>query len=130
MAHILVVDEDDIAAEITAGILASAGYACGFATTANEGWRMFQWRRPDLLLLDEAMPGDNGATFLHRLRGSPGFHDLPVLLLTAAPGGIGKPLQPALLLNRVAHQLAVRTAQLATFQLRQGKGGSPRRVFL
>lgn len=70
MAHILVVDQDDIVAELAAGILASAGHLCGFAHSAAEAWRMMQWRQPDLMLLDENL-SDAGDPLLRRLHGSP-----------------------------------------------------------
>ena len=83
MAHILVVDDDDIVAELASGILISAGHACGFVSDAAQAWQLLQWRRPDLLLLDEDMPGERGSTFLRRLRASPAFYDLPVIMFTA-----------------------------------------------
>lgn len=134
MAYILIVDQDDIAADLAAGMLASAGHVCGTATDPAQAWRMLHWRRPDVLLLDEAMHGDNGSTFLNRLRVSPGFDDLPVLVLTepdkTAPDCIGKPLQPALLRDRVACLLESAPAKWAEFHLHHGKEDSPRKVYL
>lgn len=36
MAHILVVDDDDIVAELASEILISAGHACGWVSDADE----------------------------------------------------------------------------------------------
>lgn len=86
MAHILVVDDDDILAENAARILIDAGHACGWVSNAKEAMTAITRRRPDLMLLDQNMPGENGSTLLRRLRNSPRFYDLPIAMLTAVTG--------------------------------------------
>lgn len=86
MAHILVVDDDDILAENVARILIDAGHACGWVTDTTAAFIAIHRRRPDLLLLDQNMPRENGSTLLRRLRGSARFYDLPVAMLTAVAG--------------------------------------------
>lgn len=152
MAHILVVDDDDIVAELASEILLAAGHACGFVSDAAEAWKLLRWRRPDLLLLDEAMPGESGSSFLRRLRGSAEFCDLPVIMFTAQSGVederralfngaqdfVRKPVQPLLLQRKVDHILHARAArpqhrqldEWAEFQLRTRKDGPPRKVYL
>lgn len=138
MAHILVVDDDDIVAELASAILIAAGHCCCFVSDAAEAWRLLHWRRPDLLLLDEAMPGagpgEGDTSFLHRLRGSAEFHDLPVVMFTAQSGAkdsVRKPVEPHLLLRTVDQVLqASRPQEWAEFQLRTRKDGPPRKVYL
>jgi len=86
LAHILVVDDDEILAENTARILIDAGHACDWVTDTDAAFIALHRRRPDLLLLDQNMPRENGATFLRRLRLSSRFYDLPVAMLTAVKG--------------------------------------------
>lgn len=86
MAHILVVDDDDILAENAARILIDAGHACGWVTDCHAALIAVHRRRPDLVLLDQNMPRENGTTLLRRLRSSPRFYDLPVAMLTAVKG--------------------------------------------
>lgn len=86
MAHILVVDNDNIAAEHTAQVLLGAGHACGWVSDAEAAMKVVSRRRPDLILLDEHLPGESGTSFLRRLRGSPKFYDLPVIMLTSVLG--------------------------------------------
>ena len=152
MAHILVVDDDDIVAEIAAEILISAGHACSWVSDADEAWRMLEWRRPDVLLLDEAMPDESGSSFLRRLRGSAKFHDLPVILFTAQGGTederramingaqdfMSKPVQPQLLVGKVARVLDAcanrpqhdQMSEWAEFQLHHRTDHASRRTFL
>lgn len=131
MARILIADDDELIAEIASEVLIDAGYACGWVTTASAAWTCLNRKRPDLLLLDQAMPGESGITLLRRLRQSPQFYDLPVMMLTAMAGEqdqlqaiyaganefMSKPFTPADLVARVQR----------IFQLR---GGRPRHVDL
>lgn len=52
------------------------------AATAEEGWRQFWKRKPDLLILDVNLPDGNGYDFCRRLRDIPSGAAVPVLLLT------------------------------------------------
>lgn len=131
MAHILIADDDELVAEIASEVLIDAGFACGWVTTASAAWTCLTRKRPDLLLLDQAMPGESGISLLRRLRQSPKFYDLPVMMLTAMAGEqdqlqaiyaganefMSKPFDPALLVSRVKR----------IFQLRSGR---PRHVDL
>lgn len=134
MAHILVVDDDDIAAELAAGMLRAAGHVCVWTIDAGEARRMLEWRRPDLLLLGEGVPGQHGPSFLNEVRGSPACLALPVILLAApgssAPGAIAKPLQHDRVVKRVAQALAMPAPGLAEFRLDNGGGTPPSVVYL
>lgn len=152
MAHILVVDDDDIVAELACEILLGAGHACGFVSDAEEALKLLQWRRPDLLLLDENLPGERGSGFLRRLRCSPRFYDLPVIMFTSIDGiederralydgaqdYIRKPVHPAFLIWRVNATLRARAQrpkhrqleEWAEFQLHHHKAERPHKVFI
>lgn len=86
MPHILIVDDDEIIAEIASGILMDAGYACGWVGDGEKALDLLQWRRPDLLLLDQDMPGLTGAQVLRSLRSSAELYDLPVIMFTGISG--------------------------------------------
>jgi len=86
MAYILVVDDDDIVAEHAAQILMKAGYACGWVSDAASAMQVLQKREPDLIVLDQNMPGENGTALLRRLRNSPQLFDIPVIMLTGVQG--------------------------------------------
>ncbi|MBV7259715.1 response regulator [Erythrobacter crassostreae] len=115
MAHILIADDDELVAEMASDILIDAGHACGWVTNGEDAWALMQQRRPDLLLLDQDMPGISGVSLLRKLRGSAKFYDLPVIMFTAMQGEIDesraiyagaqdyvrKPFTPLMLTSRI-----------------------------
>ena len=86
MAHILIADDDELVAALASDALISAGHACGWVTDGSWAWSTIGWRRPDVLLLDQDMPGISGASLLRKLRVSAQFYDLPVIMFTAVSG--------------------------------------------
>lgn len=122
MARILIADDDELIAEIASEILFDAGHACGWVTSAEAAWELATHKRPDVLLLDQTMPGMSGVTLLRRLRGSEQFYDLPVVMFTAmtgdedeaqalyagAQGYVRKPFSPAVLVKTVTELLKKR----------------------
>ena len=125
MARILIADDDELIAELASEVLIDIGHACGWVTTAEDAWEVAIKRRPDILLLDQNLPGMSGVTLLRKLRGSPQFYDLPVVMFTALRGAedenqaiyagahdfIRKPFDPATLVSRVGRVLAKRSAR-------------------
>ena len=86
MAHIMIADDDELVAELARDALYSAGHTCAWVATGERAWEAMQARRPDLLLLDQHMPGMSGINLLRTLRSSAEFYDLPVIMLTAMTG--------------------------------------------
>lgn len=122
MAHILIVDDDEIVAELATDTLINAGHACGWVTSGEEALKLLKWRRPDLMLLDQDMPGMSGNAVLRELRTSDKLYDLPVIMFTALNGTkdeeqaiyagaqdyIRKPFEPKSLLFKVKQLLTKR----------------------
>ncbi|ALE16187.1 phosphate regulon transcriptional regulatory protein [Altererythrobacter epoxidivorans] len=86
MASILIADDDELVASLASDALIAAGHACGWVTDGLQAERTIDWRRPDLLLLDQDMPNMSGATLLRRLRTSSKHYDLPIIMFTAMSG--------------------------------------------
>src|SRR5579871_2014046 len=84
MSTILVVDDLTIFCELIAASLQQAGHRAMCACSAAEATRLLEHTRPDLILLDIAMPGMDGLTFLEQLRKDEKTAHLPVILLTAS----------------------------------------------
>jgi DNA-binding response OmpR family regulator len=122
MARILIADDDELIAELASEVLIDAGHACGWVTSAEEAWACLRRKRPDVLLLDQTMPGESGLALLRRVRQSPQFYDLPVIMFTAMNGAadetqaiyagaqdfIRKPFDPGLLVRRVGRMIRLR----------------------
>jgi len=125
MARILIADDDELIAELASQALIDAGHACGWVTSAEKAWDVIGQRRPDVLLLDQDMPGMTGVTLLRKMRGSAQYYDLPVIMFTAMSGAqdetqaiyagaqdfVRKPFDPRSLTSRVQRVLAKRANQ-------------------
>lgn len=115
MARILIADDDELIAELASEVLIDAGHACGWVADAEAAWTCVRRKRPDILLLDQSMPGESGLTLLRRLRCSPLLYDLPVMMFTGMSGPhdeaqaiyagahdfLSKPFDPVVLVARV-----------------------------
>jgi DNA-binding response OmpR family regulator len=123
MARILIVDDDELIAQIATEALIDAGHACGWVPSGEAALDLLKTgKRPSLLLLDQTMPGISGINLLRELRGSPKHYDLPVIMFTTMSGRddearaifagaqdfIRKPFDRAVLINRVDRLLARR----------------------
>ncbi len=81
-AEILVVDDHREITELVADALIDEGFQVRVAHDGASALRAVQERRPDLLLLDVAMPVMSGDEVLRYLR-SQGDRELPIILMTA-----------------------------------------------
>jgi CheY-like chemotaxis protein len=66
--RILMVDDDDDTRDVVCRLLQSAGATVLGARSASEGLELFGRDRPHLLLVDIAMPGEDGLSFLRKVR--------------------------------------------------------------
>jgi CheY-like chemotaxis protein len=83
---ILVVDDTPIFRDPLAASLRLAGYETACAGNGEEALAAVTARRPDLIILDMAMPVMDGVAFLRALRGRGGPDaQIPVVVLSAAP---------------------------------------------
>ena len=78
---IYVTDDDPGIRELVAEYLTTQGYAVQTAEDAAALDRMLAEKRPDLLVLDWMMPGEDGLSVARRLRAQPGFP--PIIMLSA-----------------------------------------------
>jgi two-component system, OmpR family, response regulator len=79
--RILVVEDDSLVADAIRRGLSMAGFAVDCASDAQRAANALAAEHFDLIVLDIALPGVDGLTFLRRLRNS--GSQLPVLILTA-----------------------------------------------
>ncbi len=116
--RILVVDDDPDALELVTAILSRAGAAVAAVLSAREARAAFEHFRPDVLVCDIAMPGEDGYAVIRELRArDPGRGaTIPAVALTAYASlddreralsagfhaHVTKPVDPTDLVNLVA----------------------------
>src|SRR5205814_4234542 len=83
MSNVLVVDDMAIFREPIAASLRLAGFETVCAANGQEALSAMDMRRPDVILLDLAMPVMDGISFLQSLRARRDANPPPVILLTA-----------------------------------------------
>jgi CheY-like chemotaxis protein len=97
---VLLVDDEDDVREALRLILQHNGMVVTTASSVREGYELLQRQRPDVLLSDIAMPGEDGLSFIRRVR-----------LLPPDSGG----LTPAAALSAYASAVDRRAALTAGF---------------
>ena len=110
--HVLVVDDDAEIRTLLAEYLSQNGIRVTVARDATEMRQVFDEARPDIIILDLMMPGEDGLTVCRELRSR---SNVPVIMLTAradevdriigiemgADDYLGKPFSPRELLARI-----------------------------
>jgi CheY-like chemotaxis protein len=83
MASILVVDDDQPAAELFAAILRHLGYHATSTCSGPQALEHIGTAMPDLVILDMMMPDMNGLEVLKRLRTDEKTAKVPVVMFSA-----------------------------------------------
>ena len=80
---IYLVEDDESIRELVLYTLRETGFeAEGFENPALF-WEAAAGTKPDLILLDIMLPGEDGITVLRKIRNMPDMEDIPVMMLTA-----------------------------------------------
>jgi PAS domain S-box-containing protein len=82
--RVLVVDDDADARTVVSDALAQCGASTAAAASAREALQVIHEFRPDVLVSDIAMPGEDGYALIRRVRalGTQGIGDVPAVALT------------------------------------------------
>jgi CheY-like chemotaxis protein len=82
---VLLVEDDEDTRDVVGRLLESAGARVLVAGSAPEGMDVFRAEHPDLLLVDIAMPGEDGLSLMRRIRalGAQEGGQTPAAALTA-----------------------------------------------
>ena len=81
--QILVVDDEPDISALVAFHLARESYRVRTAADGEEAIRAIETDRPDLIVLDQMLPGMSGLEILAELRRRPETQEIPIILLTA-----------------------------------------------
>ena len=132
---IFVVEDDPNIRELVTYTLQSTGFdACGFENGSEFLKALSDGEKPELVLLDIMLPGEDGISILGKLRKKSATRDLPIIMMTAkgteydkvlgldsgADDYITKPFKPSLLYAKCL-ALLKRNKKIETNQLQSGK---------
>jgi len=111
---LLIEDEEDIAAliKLQADI---SGYKLHVETDGINGLRAIEREKPDLVILDIMLPGQNGLDICRKMKHSPELKNIPVIIISAkneeldvvlglelgADDYVAKPFSPKILFSRI-----------------------------
>jgi DNA-binding response OmpR family regulator len=115
MSTILLIEDDQVTANLIKFLVLRQGHTFHWATDGNAGLEMLFKIQPDAVILDVLIPYQDGFSVLRKLRGDPKTEKTPVLMLTGKSeeedivGALGlgandflsKPFHPAELIARL-----------------------------
>ena len=81
--NILVVDDSPTDRQYLSDILANSGYTVTMAESAEEALAKVKLKRPDLVLMDVVMPGQNGYQATRTLSKDESTRNIPVIICTS-----------------------------------------------
>jgi twitching motility two-component system response regulator PilH len=82
MATILIVDDSKTDAYVHAGILKKLGHDISFAEDGEIGIEMAITNKPELILMDVIMPGQNGFQVTRKLSRNPETTNIPIIIIS------------------------------------------------
>jgi signal transduction histidine kinase/CheY-like chemotaxis protein len=82
-AHVLVIDDDEVARYLLKGLLAQTGFRIAEAKGGNEGLRHARQYKPDLIILDLGMPDLSGFEVILNLKEDLETAKIPVIIHTS-----------------------------------------------
>ena len=80
---ILLVDDSKTELHHLSDVLGKRGYAVRTAENGEEAMRRLGEDKPDLILMDVVMPGQNGFQLTRTITRDPRFADVPVIMCTS-----------------------------------------------
>jgi two-component system cell cycle response regulator len=81
--NILVIDDDPTHLKLATLVLDAAGHRVSDAEAAEQGFLAIKRDKPDVILLDLALPGMDGLTLVRRLKADPATRSISVVAVTA-----------------------------------------------
>ena len=135
MDRLLVVSASETEVMTLAGMLGRLGFEVIPALNGDEALKTLAHRRPDLILLDLHLPGEDGFTVCQRIQEHPEWADIPIIFISEKQdkevvvralesGGVdyvAKPFHKQELLSRVRTQLMLKTSREYAKRLAQEK---------
>jgi two-component system alkaline phosphatase synthesis response regulator PhoP len=82
MPKILIIEDEKVLAEMYKEKFEKEGFKVHLAFTSNEGLNLAKKEKPDLILLDILLPGEDGISFLKWLKNEPEISSIPVVIIS------------------------------------------------
>ncbi len=82
MATILIVEDSQTERQVLRKMLEKGGHLVIAATDGVEGIAMARQNKPDLILMDVVMPGQNGFQTTRQLSRDPATQHIPIIIVT------------------------------------------------
>lgn len=141
-SKILIIDDDRDMVEALKIILEKESYIVRVAFDGEQGLDTIRKEKPDLIILDLLLPGEDGITICQKLKTHSEYRDIPILVVTALAkklenkilpeeestfvkieGHFDKPVNPQNLLNKVKQILRKDQGKIANegFKHRQDR---------
>ena len=120
---VLVVDDEEDFAKVLKIRLKANGYDVVLAHDSIQAMMMANQEKPDLIILDIMIPGEDGFSVTERLKQAEATRSVPIIFLTGVPGGEGrayrsgacgyimKPYNPEELLETIHKALQIKGTQ-------------------
>ncbi len=80
---ILVVDDSKTELYHLSELLTRGGYSVRTAENGDDTWKRLEEEKPDLILMDVVMPGQNGFQLTRAITRDPRYADVPVIMCTS-----------------------------------------------
>ena len=113
--NVLIVDDSKTEIMFLTDMLKKAGFSVTSAENAEDAQRRLEVSKPDLILMDVVMPGQNGFQLTRAINRDPRYADVPIIMCTSknqetdkvwgmrqgARAYVTKPINPAELLTKI-----------------------------
>jgi two-component system, cell cycle response regulator DivK len=113
--RILVIEDQEDNRRILRDLLTSANYEMIEAITGEEGVKLAEMHRPDLILMDIQLPGFDGYEATRQIKTNPALRQIPIIAVTSyalsgddvkaqeagCDGYVTKPFSPRALLAKI-----------------------------
>lgn len=86
MAKVLIVDDIRSELMLIANALRPLGYQCLEASDGSQAVAIAKAEKPDVILMDVVMPGQDGFATCRQLKRDPATKDIPVIMVTSKGG--------------------------------------------
>lgn len=127
---VLIIDDENINVMVLKGMLQASGFRAFTATNGKDGRCLAAEQRPEVILLDIMMPGENGFEVCKKLKQDISTTDIPIIFISAlsdvdnkvrglelgAVDYITKPFEKAEVVARIRLHLKLKQAQRALIE--------------